>query len=135
MLMPYVKRNSAGKVIAVYSEPVEDGLEEVALNNADLEAFLIDDVAVADSDRALMRSDLELARVLEDLIEILIDKNVISFTDLPTAAQSKLLRRHGLRTEFAYVRSLFADEPDGGDGEEIEIHIDDDIVMTDPQET
>lgn len=133
--MPYVKRNAAGKVIAVFSEPVDDGLEEVAADHLDLEAFLVNDVGATDSDRALLKSDMELARVLEDLIEILIDKNVISFTDLPTAAQSKLLRRHGLRTEFAYVRSLFADEATlAGDSDQEEILIDDDIVLADPYE-
>jgi len=128
--MPYVKRNTAGKIIAVFSELIEDDLDEVAADDQDLHDFLVHDVGAAESDRALLRSDLELARVLEDLIEILIDKNVIAFTDLPTAAQSKLLRRHGLRTEFSYVRSLFADEV-GGDEDDSTITIDDDIVLTD----
>ena len=55
-----------------------------------------------------MESDLAMARVLEDLIDLLIDKGVVMFSDFPEAARRKLLERHGLRKEFAYVDSLFA---------------------------
>lgn len=36
-------------------------------------------------------------RVLEDVINVLMDKGVISFTDLPEPAQQKLLERQSLR--------------------------------------
>lgn len=45
----------------------------------------------------LAESDQALVRVLEDLIETLIGKNLIQFTDLPDAAQAKLLQRRTLR--------------------------------------
>ncbi|VFS56484.1 Uncharacterised protein [Kluyvera cryocrescens] len=37
----------------------------------------------------LQQSDLNMVRVLEDLIEVLMSKGIISITDLPPAAQSK----------------------------------------------
>ena len=49
---------------------------------------------------ALNRSDLELVRVLEDLIMVLIDKGVISLADLPKPAQKKLMIRNNLRSSF-----------------------------------
>lgn len=42
-------------------------------------------------------SDIHLARVLEDLISLLIDKQVIRFTDFPEAAQKRLLDRQQMR--------------------------------------
>jgi hypothetical protein len=36
----------------------------------------------------LRQSDLEMVRVLEDLIEVLMSKGVISITDLPPVAQA-----------------------------------------------
>lgn len=45
----------------------------------------------------LAESDQALVRVLEDLIDTLIGKNLIQFTDLPDAAQAKLLERRTLR--------------------------------------
>lgn len=42
-------------------------------------------------------SDAQFVRVLEDLIDTLIEKGVIRHTDLPAAAQQKLLSRKGMR--------------------------------------
>jgi len=46
---------------------------------------------------SLTQSDLALVRVLEDLIDTLIERGVMQFTDLPEAAQSKLLDRRESR--------------------------------------
>ena len=48
-----------------------------------------------------------------DLIDLLIEKNVFRFHDLPEMAQQKLIQRRGLRREFAYVETLFGDDEDG----------------------
>lgn len=45
----------------------------------------------------LNESDIELVRVLEDLIDLLTAKHNILFTDLPEAAQEKLLKRKNAR--------------------------------------
>ena len=45
-------------------------------------------------------SDLTLVRVLEDLIELLLVKGVITLTDLPDAAIQKLKARHRIREKF-----------------------------------
>ena len=66
------------------------------------------------TDRSRRRN---LARVIEDLIDVLIEKKVFMFTDLPEGAQQKLLERRGLRKEFAYVDDLFGDQTDYGPGE------------------
>lgn len=49
---------------------------------------------------ALNASDAEFVRVIEDLIDTLIQKNVIHHTDLPVAVQKKLMLRKGLRNRM-----------------------------------
>jgi hypothetical protein len=46
-------------------------------------------------------------RVLEDLIDTLMAKNVIRHTDLPEAAQRKLVLRKGLRNRMQDALNLF----------------------------
>ena len=111
--MPFVKRDAEGKIVAAFREPVENGLEEGPPDDPGLAGFL-DEIHADGED--WVESDLAMARVLEDLIDLLMEKGVIQFTDLPSAAQRKLLDRTGLRREFAYVESLFG--PDGGEGGE-----------------
>ncbi len=111
--MPYVYRDSEGAIVAVYEQPVEGG-DEVALDDPALKAFIQKNVpnAVVDD---WVQSDLALARVMEDLIEILIDKKVLMFTDFPEGAQQKLLERRGFRKEFSYVEDLFVNDDFGDD--------------------
>ena len=58
----------------------------------------------------LARSDLALARVLEDLIDVLIDRQVLRFTDLPQAAQDKLVQRRSLRDDVRRLQLLEDDD-------------------------
>ena len=55
-------------------------------------------------------SDADFVRVLEDLIDTLIIKNVIRHTDLPVAAQQKISKRKGLRNRMQGALNLL-----GGD--------------------
>ena len=110
--MPFVKRDADGNIIAVYAKNVQKGLEEVIGDDPQLVEFLYDGTEDAAARKDLIESDLGLARVLEDLIDLLIEKGTFRFTDLPDAAQEKLLARRGLRKEFAYMETLFSDDDD-----------------------
>lgn len=46
----------------------------------------------------LNASDKDMARVSEDLVEVLITKGVIEITDLPQTAQDKITKRKNLRS-------------------------------------
>jgi hypothetical protein len=63
---------------------------------------------------ALSQSDTGLARVLEDVIDVLINRGVIQFTDLPDQAQLKLLERRQTRASLANRLQLLPDEGDNG---------------------
>ncbi len=94
--MPYVKRDGDGRIAAVYQAATEGAEELIAADDEELKQFLTGGDQEASAKREFMESDLGLARVLGDLIDLLIEKGVFMFTDLPGAAQQKLLERRGL---------------------------------------
>ncbi|OEJ67122.1 hypothetical protein [Magnetovibrio blakemorei] len=104
--MPYVMRNAEGRIVAVLSEQVE-GSEMVSANDPGLGQFLAADSPEQRAQRELMESDLGLIRVIEDLINVLVERGVIMFNDFPEPVQRKLLMRSGMRKEFSYVDDLF----------------------------
>ena len=60
----------------------------------------------------LTESDASLARITEDLIDILIQRGVIQFTDFPAEAQAKLLQRRQSRVNLS-KRLKLLDEGEG----------------------
>lgn len=108
--MPYVRRDPKGQVAAVFAEPQADADEFVGLGAEELRAFLGDPDDRGDARRTLTESDFELVRVLEDLIAVLLDKNVIQPTDLPPQAHAKLLKRRQLRGELEALVGLVAED-------------------------
>lgn len=63
---------------------------------------------------ALSQSDSSIARVLEDLIDVLIQRGVIQFTELPVPAQEKLLARRRTRAQLSNSLNLLPDEKESG---------------------
>jgi hypothetical protein len=102
----FVMRNEEGKIIAVSREAMPGIAESLAADDPSLMQYLRD-VGVS-TRTALEASDLEVIRVLEDLIEVLISRGVIQFTDLPEAAQNKLLKRRSIRRAGGFT--LFEDD-------------------------
>jgi len=108
--MPYVKRSTDGYVIAV-SEQAMLGCEElVDASDPALVAFC--GAQLGESAQPLLRSDLELILLIEDLVQLLLDKNTILFTELPEAARRKLLQREVLRQEHRPALELLERESD-----------------------
>ena len=58
----------------------------------------VPELPASDSRRQLAESDAGVARITEDLIDILITRGLIQFTDFPPAAQAKLLERRQTRS-------------------------------------
>ncbi len=95
--MPFVQRNSEGRIIALYETTTESATEHLSFDNVEVMQFLGADAPTDEVKRLLSESDADISRILEDLINLLVDRNVILFTDLPAAAQKKLLARKSLR--------------------------------------
>lgn len=93
--MPYVQRDTEKNIISISSVITDTNHEYVDSNSDEIKEFLR--AINSDTVRELGRSDNEVARVFEDLVDILIRKGVIEFTDLPAPAQKKLIKRQVLR--------------------------------------
>lgn len=100
--MPYVKRDEQGRITAVTLQP-ESGLAEVPAHSPELLDFM---GRLGIEQGALQQSDMRLVRVLEDLIDLLIDRDVIRFTDLPLPAQEKLMERRSMRQSLGALDLL-----------------------------
>lgn len=103
--MRYVRRNVEGEIVAVSMEPIE-GFEAITADATDLVEFG-QRAGVVQS--RLVESDREVVRVLDDLVNVLIEKNLIRFTDLPLAAQRKLFERRELREGGTHLGLLGED--------------------------
>ena len=106
----YVKRDEKGEIIAVSSEALRD-FEVIA--DDDTQLILFSEKLRNHSSMDFLNSDLEMSRVLEDVIDLLIDRQIIRFTDLPPEAQRKLNNRHHLRVRNNNLGLL--DDDDGLD--------------------
>lgn len=91
--MPYIIRDPAGAISGVLrSNP--GGAEYVEGNDPELRSFL---EAIAPTGSEFQRLDAEFVRVLEDVIETLMARNLLTITDLPEDAQAKLFARKSFR--------------------------------------
>jgi len=108
--MAYVHRNSHGDIDAVYETANEQAQEYLAIDNNELIAYLKQSNNSEEVKTALSDSDTHLVRVLEDLINTLIDQKVILFTDLPAAAREKLSEREKIRGHLTSLDNLMGDD-------------------------
>ncbi|HAI97723.1 MAG: hypothetical protein CL866_04380 [Cycloclasticus sp.] len=108
--MPYVKRNQQGKVVQLMDEPIDEGSEWLELNDLDVVEFLRLPANEMELKKSLAISDSEMVRVVEDLIDILMEKQVFVFTELPEAVQAKLNARKKLRHDVNALSNLISDD-------------------------
>jgi hypothetical protein len=91
--MRYVLRDAAGTILSLHREPVPGG-QPLPIDHPEVRAFLNSE----DVQRSFSELDSGLVRVLEDLIDVLIERNVLRITDLPAEAQQKLFDRKHFRS-------------------------------------
>ena len=104
--MLYIERNANGTIIALHNNPSQNAVAATSANDQEVALFLSQHAP----ENKLIQTDLKLVRVLEDLIELLIAKKLICLTDLPSAAQLKLLDRKKIRSSHASQSRLLIDE-------------------------
>ena len=98
--MLYVERDNDGNIIALHRKPELDAGEQKAIMDEEIFEFLNKTVDTDPWVQLLSLSDMGIIRILEDLIDLLIRKNVILFTDLPEEAQSKIRERKRVREKI-----------------------------------
>lgn len=100
--MPYVRRNAEGRIVALLDAPEPGSEEFLPGTHPELQEFF----ARADEFSGL---DASFIRVMEDLIDVLIEKGVLRLTDLPAEAQRKLLARKDMRRRLNGALDLLGD--------------------------
>lgn len=114
--MPYVLLNPDGQISSLHRDP-QPGADFLASDDARVRAFLDDGGEPA---RQFASLDADLVRVLEDLIDALIQRNVLMVTDLPLEAQQKLFNRKNVRDQMKnYSLQLFGSDDLGAQGDEV----------------
>lgn len=93
--MAYVLKNAQDQIIAT-SNAEKPGDDWVQVDASDKAYINFLEHALAEGD-AFRESDIHLARVLEDVITLLVERNIIRFTDLPEQAQKRLNQRQSMR--------------------------------------
>lgn len=109
--MLYVRRDQNNNIVAIYNSPADGATEEVSSYSEEVMAFLLEGQSETATTEFLSHTDTHVVRVVEDLIDLLIKKNIIMLTELPAGAQMKLNRRQRAR-EKLHDLSLIIDRDD-----------------------
>jgi hypothetical protein len=89
--MPYIRRDADGRIDGLLRHPPSPEAEQLAVDHPEVASFL------GQADEGFVRLDADFVRVIEDVIDTLIARNVINITDLPDRAQAKLFARKSFR--------------------------------------
>ena len=105
--MPFVRRNAQGEIESLHRRESDGAREFLADDHPDVQAFIGHGPLRPEE---FSRLDADFVRVLEDVIDTLIIKNVINITDLPAEAQAKLFARKSFRERVTrHSLKLFGD--------------------------
>ncbi|MGD8911221.1 MAG: hypothetical protein PVI97_08390 [Candidatus Thiodiazotropha sp.] len=108
--MLYAKRDNNGDIINLSDTPSPGADEIVNATDNEVIGFIFNNSSTTLSKKLLSETDAGMIRIVEDLIELLIQKNLIMFTDLPNAAQQKILMRNKIRSVFQTGDPLLVDD-------------------------
>lgn len=108
--MVYVDRDEKGLIIGVFSSPQSDSSQYISPQAPELLEFLGQSNSHEDIHTILTASDMAMVRVIEDVVNTLIDKGVILFTDLPEAARDKLVQRKKIRHHLNSLENLMNED-------------------------
>lgn len=111
--MVYVRRDDHGHLIQVECEPFAGMNEVLAVESEELQNWLKAKEDVKARLDSLHASDLELVRVLEDVVSILVEQGTLRYTDLPEAARTKLDQRAIARAEMEGFSGIACNQSNG----------------------
>jgi hypothetical protein len=98
--MLYIERNEDGTIKAIHQQPCGKAVEQKTLMDEEVLAFLGADGKLESWIHLLSLSDVSVIRIIEDLIDVLVKKNIIMLTDLPQEARNKLNERKKVRARM-----------------------------------
>jgi hypothetical protein len=107
--MVYIQRDKQGYLLRVEMEPFEGMTDNLAVESEELQTWLRTREEVKARLTSLHSTDLEMGRVLEDVVAVLVEQGVIKYTDLPKAAREKLDQRAVARAEIEGLNDALND--------------------------
>lgn len=108
--MVYIQRDNQGYLLRVEMGPFEGMTDSMAIESAELQTWLRTREEMKARLTSLYSSDLELVRVLEDVVSLLVEQGVINYTDLPKAAREKLDQRALARADIEGLNDALTDK-------------------------
>ena len=106
--MLYAERDENGKIIAIKNSPTNPDQKQVT--EAELVEFFSQSDEIGSYETLLTLLDTRIIRVLDDLIDVLVKKNIILFTDLPEEARMKIGERKRIRKRLQDSSELMVDD-------------------------
>jgi hypothetical protein len=110
--MPYVSRNTTGAIIELHDAPPAVDSQWLESIDPEVISFLQRTKMSEQVNRTLSSIDHEMVRVIEDLVDLLIEKQIFIFTELPPAVQAKLGARKHLRKNMQNPNNLIDEDDD-----------------------
>lgn len=108
--MPYVSRNEKGEIIELHNSPGEESEQWIEASSPEVLDFLKRIETTEQAKKALTSTDNEMVRVVEDLIDMLMERQIFIFTELPEPVQAKLNARKQLRKNMNSLENLINDD-------------------------
>ena len=96
--MLFALKDEQGGVLAISDKQLAENWTPIDLEDQSLLSFLQRNPSIGS--KVMQAADADFIRVLEDVIDLLIDKQIIQFTELPDPVQNKLLNRRRYREEM-----------------------------------
>jgi hypothetical protein len=109
--MPFVRRNAEGRLESLHRQG-EEAAEFLPDDHPEVQAFVGNEPMARED---FSRLDADFVRVIEDVIDTLIVKNVLNITDLPEQAQAKLFARKSFRERVSKSSLRLFEPTDFGD--------------------
>lgn len=106
--MLYAERDKNGNITAITNSPSEPDQNQVT--EEELVEFFSTSGDIASYETLLTLMDTRVIRVLDDLIDLLVKKNIIIFTDLPEEARQKIGERKKVRQRLQEDSQLMVDD-------------------------
>lgn len=106
--MLYAEKDENGAIVAIRVKPTGPNQEPVA--ESTIAQFLADHDDTGSYESILGLLDNSVIRVLDDLIDLLVKKDVIMITELPEEAQKKIGERKRIRLKMQEAPQLTVDD-------------------------
>ena len=107
--MIYIQKDANNNIIDL-DFSYKEGFEKISIFDKEVKQFINDSNNTEIIKLSILKLDLDMVRITEDLIDVMIKKEQLLFTDLPEAVQNKILFKNMLRENLSSTEYLYQEE-------------------------